>query len=209
MRARFFTVAAVLLSTIVFISGPALAQSNRKPARFKSAPVYTAYGSNVFIRGGYSFADIEARSNASAPLFGLGFTRTLESSNSLVFAVEVEALGARLGLDYPDEALRTEENGWLAAGLVSLKWSFFPESVISPYASLGLGPGYARATLEVEGLEDVSRDDGLAFAYTGRAGLSAQLSKKISIDAGYRYLGLTRESTVGFHNGEIGLNYSF
>ena len=178
------------------------------PRQKQFRSVYGAFGQAAFLRGGYAFAAHGNGSSGSVDgiIGSVGYRRALQPrTNGL--SLEGEVVYLRDGEDGMLFGVPLETTTIGVTGIFALRWDANPTGVITPYVSAGVGPAYYDVEIESG---DVSVSDGAVFfGYSGRAGLEAQLSDRISLEAGYRYLGATRDGNVGIHSGEMGLNYNF
>lgn len=78
---------------------------------------------------------------------------------------------------------------------------------LSPYASVGVGPGIISARASAGGLS--ASDTSVGVAYQGRAGVEYELSDRVSASLGYRYLGLYEDARLVNHTAEAGVSYRF
>lgn len=101
--------------------------------------------------------------------------------------------------------------GTLWYGMINGFYDFMPTQTISPF--VGLGIGYAKADLEIEG---ESEDDNV-FAFQAALGMAFQINERLKCDLQYRYFD-TEEPDFGdgvdsdsitIHSVLAGLRYSF
>lgn len=176
----------------------------RRQAR--SGSVYNSFGQSLFLRGGYIFAAHgggEADSS-SAPLAAIGYRSKGARMGNHVWSLETEAVYAR---DSEDILSTVTLSGFTLGGFLAGRWDYATGSPISPYASAGVGPVYIEATI-ADAFTEIT-DSTVVFGYTGRAGMEVQISDSVSLDLGYRYLGVTDDGTAGLHTAEGGLNFNF
>ena len=184
-------------------------EPGQAPPRPKFRSVYGAFGQSAFVRGGYAFGAHGGGVSGSIDgiVASVGYRRALQPRTSNGLSLETEAVyfrdsGEATVFGVPIEATAT---GY--TGVFAVRWDANPAGVINPYVSAGGGPAYYNVEFSSGG---VSVSDGVfVFGYSGRAGLEARVSPRVSLEAGYRYLGATRDGTVGIHSGELGLNYGF
>jgi len=187
------------------------AENPDNPAKARrSGSVYNNFGQSLFVRGGYIFAAHSGgvSDQASAPMFAVGYRAPMSRFGRNRWNFETEVVYARDSEDIvliPPTTLTL--SGYAITGLASVRWEYDTRSAISPFISAGVGPTYARAKVS-DGITEIA-DGEWAFGYSGRAGLEAHLSDRVSMEAGYRYLGATNSGTAGLHTGEVGLNLNF
>lgn len=172
---------------------------------FRSGSAYSGFRNAAFVRGGYIFAARGggAATSESAPSIAAGFRFKTYQNGKSVISSETEVLYAR-----DSESVAPLE--FTLSGITALtgfRWEYKTGSGVNPFASVGIGPGYARLKID-DGIDAVVLDDW-TFAYSGRAGVSLDITKAISIETAYRYLGTTQVGTPGQHSGEVGLNFGF
>ena len=179
------------------------------PPRPKFPSVYGSFGQAAFLRGGYAFAAHGGGTSGSIDGFVIsaGYRRALNRELSNRLSVETEAVYFRDSEEASIIGIPFTTTATSYTGIVALRWDGNPAGVVNPYASAGAGPAYYEVEVESLGVSD--SDGEVVFGYTGRAGLEVQLAPQVSLEAGYRYLGATRDGTIGFHSGEVGLNYKF
>ena len=200
MRILIFAFVSLLISTT-----HGFAQDDSNHAYAWRAPDST--GNAVFIRGGYIFASHGGggAEESDAPMAALGYRGPITSgTRQNVWSWETELFFAR---DSEDIAGLFTVDGYLLNGFASIRWDYKSFSGIGPYLSAGIGPSYIEATLS-DATSSFTVSDW-AFGYTGRAGVRTELSKRLSLDLGYRYLGVTDAGTAGLHAAEIGFNFDF
>lgn len=192
----------------------AYAQNPSKATRTRSTSPYTNFGPTAFIRGGYAFAGLNPGDNipTDAPLIGAGARIPISRSGQNLLSFESEGVyiwGSDETFD-PLSGVTTDERGWALTGLFGLRWQYLPSAGgISPFISAGVGPAYIRQSIRFDDGSPTLSADTLALGYSGRAGLSVTLAQNISIEWAYRYLGATRNGTIGAHIAEMGLNLDF
>ena len=168
--------------------------------------VYSSYGETAFLRGGYIFASRGA-GDYDALGFSVGYRKAWREHGKSRFGLEGELIYSRDSEDFLVLGLPVEVTTWGLAGVGALRWSYALSEHLSPFASVGIGPGYFHASID-DGITEIS-DGDLTFVYTGRAGLEVNVSEQISLETAYRYLGTTQDGTPGYHSAELGLNYNF
>jgi opacity protein-like surface antigen len=154
-------------------------------------------GGTAFSGGGSEFAD-----NITGSV-GAGFDLGQRG-----FSVETELYLLRDSETISDPFFGTITAKALGlAGLLSLRYDIDTGSPLTPFASVGVGPGYFRATVD-DGVTSIS-DDDFTFVYSGRAGLALGVSDRLGVEAAYRYLDTTQDGFAGQHSVEVGLNLGF
>ena len=192
----------------------AYAQNPRKAERARSASPYGRFSSAAFVRGGYAFAGLNPGENfpTDAPLASAGFRFPVSRSGSSLLSFESEAVvlwGDETIFD-PFTGVTAEISGTSVVGLFGLRWQHQnPAGGLSPFVSAGAGPAYLRSRVEFDDGSPDLAGDTLAFGYGARAGVAVSLAERVSIEWAYRYLGATRDTTVGAHAAELGLNLKF
>jgi opacity protein-like surface antigen len=182
----------------------AKSQKDDAGARVRSGSVYDGYRRTAFVRGGTAFsgggAEFGKNFGGSA---GVGFKL---GNNG--FSLQTELLVLRDTETVSDPLFGTFTAKALAlAGLVGLRYDLDAGAGVNPFASVGVGPGYFRATID-DGVSSVSGDD-FTFVYSGRAGLAFDLSERFGFEAAYRYLDTSQSGAPGQHSVELGLNLGF
>ena len=186
-----------------------------KPARPKGVadpegPALVLRGGDIFIADGPGFYDdftspyaaVGYRSPARA--FGLKHSR---------LSLEGEAIYFSQNDDYDFGLGFIETTAWTLAGIGSLRWGWDWNFPVEPYAAAGVGFAYTHLSVE-DGVANVDQGD-IDFAYQGRAGVSARIARPVSLEAGYRYLGVQRPGPVdgtggfGVHGLEAGVVWRF
>lgn len=180
----------------------------RAPSESERRPRYRESRQAVFLRAGYVFAagGPGLADGAGAASWGAGYRRRFGPNSP--FSVEAEAIYMKdsdpvtIGVGVETASLR------FVSGLASLRWDG-PEFAgrLRPYLSGGFGPTQVKTRLDdgVTPLEDAD----IGLGYVARAGVSAPLFRRASVEAGYRYLGATNDAAVGTHAAELGLVYRF
>lgn len=198
------------LLSAVLILAPTVAAAQAQQGEFKSGSVYSSYGSSAFVRGGYGFAAHGGGASGSidAITFAAGYApvpkwrfggSTLGFESEIVYFRDSEDIDLGAG-GVLDTTL------WSLTGLLSLRYEY-DMGAIRPFMSAGVGPAYWRASVD-DGITEIS-DGEFKLGYSGRAGIEAALSDRVSLEAAYRYLGATINGTAGFHSAELGLNLDF
>ncbi len=184
------------------VKGEASSPSSAPAARRGS--VYKDFSRRAFVRGGTAFSGGGAEfADNLAGSVGAGFDL---GNNGL--SVETEILVLRDTETLIDPFFGTLTAKALAlAGLVSLRYDVETDVGVNPFASVGVGPGYIRATLD-DGVTSIS-DDDFTFAYSGRAGVTVDFTERFGVEAAYRYLDTTRDGFAAQHLVELGLNLGF
>jgi opacity protein-like surface antigen len=176
---------------------------------FRSGSAYSGFRNAAFVRGGYIFAARGggATSGESAPSIAAGFRfKTYQQGNSVISS-ETEVLYARDSDTVDLLGTPVDATLWGVAGLTGFRWDYRTGVIVSPFASVGVGPAYFRGKLD-DGLTVIS-DGDWTFAYSGRAGVTLDISESVSLETAYRYVGTTQAGTPGLHSGELGLNLKF
>ena len=186
---------------------PETAEPQPKRRSSSRGSVYQRYGSTAFIRGGLFFADTEAGTDVSQPYGAIGYRRQISRRGRSNIGLEGEIVGAFDSETIDVLGTIVDTDVLLLAGVGSARLDYEVSRSFAPFASVGLGVAYARASVD-DGVTEIS-DGEVAFAYTGRAGFAANFSDRFGIEAAYRYLGVTSDATGGLHGGELGLNYRF
>ncbi len=96
-------------------------------------------------------------------------------------------------------------------------YDFMKENVVSPYVTAGIGALRHKGKIDAVGGLGVSavKGDDTTFAYQLGFGAAYDLSEKVALDGGYRYLGGSdiKISTSSFeydaHELRVGLRYNF
>lgn len=156
--------------------------------------VSVAQDSEIRVEGGYTGA-LEFETG-----FGLAVALGKKFNNN--FRGEIEYTHRKHELtDVSDEYARTHTM------MLNMLYDLEHGSTITPYLGGGLGIGW---------LEDV---DGSEFAYQFLAGVNLEVTKRTDLILGYRYAGMTDadyevegvdiSASVGTHNFELGVRYSF
>jgi opacity protein-like surface antigen len=189
----------------------ALAGEEARPAS-QAAPsskshrgsVYSAYSRRAFVRGGTAFAGGGSDFGENFAIAGgVGFDLRHPG-----LSVETEVIGLRDTETLIDPFLGTLTAKSLAlAGLVSLRYDAKTDFGVNPFASVGVGPGYVRLTLD-DGVTSIS-DDDITFAYSGRAGVTVDFTQRLGLEAAYRYLDTSQSGFAGQHLVELGLSLGF
>lgn len=174
--------------------------------RASRGSVYDSYGQSVFLRGGYVFA-ARGASDYEAPSFAAGYRTTFREAGRSTFSLEGELIYSRDSEDLLVLGLPVEATIWGLSAIGAVRWQYALGEHVSPFASVGIGPGYFHASLD-DGVTSIE-DGDLTFAYTGRTGVAFAVSDQISLETAYRYLGTAQSGTPGYHTAEIGLNYDF
>ncbi len=200
---------------------------------------YESNGNAFFLRAGYAFDSTEEFTIAdlNAELAPLGVMVSGNPSDELVnTSAFYSSIGVRQKLKRAGEsmislegeflAVREEEKreltgafgsaffqavGWGLLPNAALRWQYNFDGRVSPYASAGLGPAITLFSFErtINGVGFETKNTDVVFGYTGRTGLEFAITPSFGIEAGYRYLGATDDVAVGFHAGELGLNFKF
>ncbi|MEO0399476.1 MAG: hypothetical protein AAF224_08670 [Pseudomonadota bacterium] len=183
---------------------------------FKQASIYHRYGNQAFVRGGYIIGSTVSEGGYDAPYGSIGYDWKLARSGNSMFRIESELLVGRfsdtleLGPALTNPLIETTVSQWFLAGLVGVRWDGFIASPVSPYASMGVGPGLLTARATVTDLTtDVSASSSgseFSMVYSGRAGLQARLRDNFGVELGYRFLDYTDAGEPGRHSVELGLN---
>lgn len=161
----------------------------------------------AFIRGGYVFASggTGLADGAGAATYGAGYRRYFSENSP--FSIEAEAVYQKdmdpvtIGVGVETASLR------YISGLASLRWEAPKFGAFTPFISGGFGPTQVKTRLD-DGLTPLE-DADIGLGYVGRVGVSAPLFKRVSVEAGYRFLGATNDSGVNTHAAEFGLVYRF
>ena len=177
--------------------------SSSAPAA-RSGSVYSGFSRRAFVRGGTAFSGGGADFGDNfAGAAGVGF----DLGNGGL-SVETEVLVLRDSETLVDPLFGTITAKALGiAGLVSLRYDVETDFGVNPFASVGVGPGYLRASLD-DGVTSIS-DDDFTFAYSGRAGVTVDFSERFGVEAAYRYLDTTLSGASAQHFVELGLNLGF
>ncbi len=179
-------------------------KQKRTKAHQMSGSVYDAFERNIGVRGGYFFSDISDITEVGSGFGAASMGKTIARNNRSTLRAEAEILVARDHEEATLLATTIEATSWTIATMFGLSWIYDSGSIVDPYLGVSVGAG----NLFID-TNFTDADHTLALAYSGRAGLQTRVSKGISLDLGYRYLGLTRGGTEGLHSGELGLNYHF
>ncbi|MDZ7627548.1 MAG: outer membrane beta-barrel protein [Parvularculaceae bacterium] len=182
-------------------AAPQVKQAKSEP---RAGSVYDGFSRRAFVRGGTAFAG-----------GGADFGNNIVGSAGANFAigrsglsVETELLILRDSETFSDPFFGTFTAKALAlAGLVGLRYDLDTGSPVNPFASVGIGPGYLRATLD-DGVSSITADD-FTFAYSGRAGLTVDVTERFGFEAAYRYLDTSQSGASAQHSVELGLNLGF
>ncbi|MEM9168781.1 MAG: outer membrane beta-barrel protein [Pseudomonadota bacterium] len=181
-----------------------------RAARARSRSVYDAFGPRASVRGGYAFAghatggddfDVSGLTGAVAYIHPMHriFLGTISIEGEIAYfrdREEASVLGSTL-----------QSTIWGVAPLFGVRWDLNPAGKINPFASVSGGGAYTEASVD-DGA--ISFADGqITLAYGGRGGIETRLTDRLSVEAAYRYIGFTRDGTLGVHSAEIGLNYGF
>ncbi len=166
--------------------------------------VYNSYSRRAFVRGGTAFSGGGAQFGDNfAGAAGVGFDLGRRG-----LSVETEILALRDSETLVDPFLGTVTAKALGlAGLVSLRYDVETDFGVNPFASVGVGPGYLRASLD-DGVTSTSGDD-FTFAYSGRAGVTVDFSERFGVEAAYRFLDTSQNGFPAQHLVELGLNLGF
>jgi len=171
--------------------------------------LYSSYGQSVSLRGGYVFASNRegVDGSPSAGIFGAAYIKPIKRYGNHVLSLETEIVYSRdadsvtiLGADVTSKI-------WSVTGLLEGRYEYVTGWGFNPFATFGIGPAYARSALTTAGAEN--REGALVLAYSGRAGLQANISEKISIEGGYRFLGSTFGDSSIIQSLEVGVNLQF
>jgi len=177
--------------------------------RTKPRSLYSSYGQSVSLRGGYVFASNRegVDGSPSAGIFGAAYIKPIKRYGNHVLSLETEIVYSRdadsvtiLGADVTSKI-------WSVTGLLEGRYEYVTGWGFNPFATFGIGPAYARSALTTAGAEN--REGALVLAYSGRAGLQANISEKISIEGGYRFLGSTFGDSSIIQSLEVGVNLQF
>lgn len=176
----------------------------------RSGSVYKDYGQAVFLRGGYAFASHnfgDGEVSVNGLMLAGGYRKALSKKKRGQISVEGEIvwLSDSEEVDLLGTPLETTVTGY--TGIVALRWDANPQANLSPFASVGVGPAYYRVKAETPTTSD--SDGDFAVGYTARAGVTARVGDRVTMEAAYRYLGATESSTIGFHGAEVGVNLGF
>lgn len=212
---------AVFALGMTMIASSASGQEYYRSEALARDSAYHTNGNAFFLRGGYVFDSteedfddfsgipgLEDLGDTSSVYGSLGVRNKLIRAGASMFALEVEALVARDTVDF-DDGLGNflDFNEWIVAPQISGRWQYNFHGRIAPFASVGVGPAIVIDSIE-SSIGDVS-DTSVFFSYNGRAGLEINITPRFGMEAAYRYLGVTDETTAGFHAGEIGFNFKF
>jgi opacity protein-like surface antigen len=198
------------------VAGPDVtnAQEPARGATLKrgAGSVYSSFKNSISIRPGYAFAgdlfDLGTSGEAGLTA-GASFRRTPRGRDANGWYYEAEVLYLR------DEELEpglVDATAWSLTGLASVgyQYDFGPAR---QYLSFGVGPHYSdgSVTTTVLGTPVTADADGdINLGYSLRAGFAGDLTKRLTFEAGYRYLGATDfDDTVSYHIGEVGFTYSY
>ncbi len=178
-------------------------QSASAPAARRGS-VYNSYSRRAFVRGGTAFSGGGADFGDNfAGAAGVGF-----DLGNKGLSVETEVLVLRDSETFVDPFFGTITAKALGiAGLVSLRYDVDTDFGFNPFASVGVGPGYLRASLD-DGVTSIS-DDDFTFTYTGRAGVTVDFSERFGVEAAYRFLDTSQNGFAAQHLVELGLNLGF
>jgi opacity protein-like surface antigen len=177
-----------------------------EPPAARRGSVYSSYDRAIFLRPGYIFAARGAGS-FDAPAVATGYRSTFHRAGRSAFAWEGELHYLRDSEDFLVLGVPTETSLWGLTGLGGVRWTYALSDVVSPFASIGVGPSYFRGKVESGGI--TVADGDFTVAYSGRTGLEFNISEQFSLETAYRYLGTTQSGTPGFHSAEVGLNLNF
>lgn len=170
----------------------------------RSGSVYRGFSRQAFVRGGTAFSGGGAEFGGNfTGAAGVGFDI---GNSGLSLQTEVLVLRDTETLVDPFFGTITAKALGLA-GLLSLRYDLDTGVGVNPFATVGVGPGYFRATLD-DGFTSIS-DDDITFAYSGRAGVAIDVTKRFGIEAAYRYLDTSQSGFPGQHSVELGLNLGF
>ena len=177
--------------------------------------VYRSYGHATFIRGGVNFADLRDDRNVTSLHGSIGGRVEAIRSGRLGVSVEGELFAIRNNVDAFDVngQLLTDYQQWAFAALVGLRLDYAVTKNISPFASFGVGPAYADQVGQIATEENLilldQIDDSIQVGYGGRTGVEIYVAEGLSIEAAYRYFGMTTNPTTGLHSAEIGIATRF
>lgn len=194
------------------VAGPD--QQSRGPMLKRGAgSVYSSLKNSISIRPGYAFAgdllDFGSSSSKAGLSAGASFRRTPSGRDADGWYYEAEVLYLR---DEDSEAGVLDATLWSLTGLASLgyQYDFGPAR---QYISFGVGPHYSDGSLTTTVLGTpvtVDSDGDINLGYSLRAGFAGDVTKRLTFEAGYRYLGATDfDETISYHIGEVGFTYSY
>lgn len=206
------------LGAVAFVFAPTLALAagaSDGPDYDHRALSYAAWHDGFFVRGGYGFHAHAAgiSGSLSAPMGAAGYRHTISLYGRSRILFEMEGVYVRDSESITDGVNVAKATVWGVSGLAGFRWQYDTRVGVSPFVSASVGPNYSHARLEFGPGSNPSfysiADGGWAFGYSGRAGIEASLSDRVSIEAAYRYLGATKDVTDGVHAAEIGLNFNW
>jgi opacity protein-like surface antigen len=161
----------------------------------------------AFVRGGYSFAagGSGLANGAGAPLFAAGWSHRLGERSDFSFEGEFiyqkDQDPVTIGVGVETATVRS------ITGLASLRWDGPKWGPVRPYVSGGFGPAHVKTRLD-NGVAPLTASD-IELGYGARVGVSAPLSRRFALEAGYRFLGASNAAAVNTHSVEAGLVYRF
>ncbi|MGF1544894.1 MAG: outer membrane protein [Parvularculaceae bacterium] len=186
---------------------PAAAQSRNGDAP-RWGSVYDGYGNAVFASAGHAFAAHTSDGDFDVSGFsgGGGYRRAFLRRAGFRFFFQPEIVYVRESEGVDILGVEIDNTLWGLAGLLSTRVEY-PNAFLTPFVSAGVGPAYFETVVD-DGISKI-KDGELAVGYGARAGVERAITRQISLEAAYRYLGATREQAIGFHGAEIGVNYNF
>lgn len=160
----------------------------------------------LFFRGGYSFAASGQglADGAGAPLYAVGYRTRIREGLPLSFEAEVVFQRDKdpviIGVGQEEATRRA------ISGLASLRYDAPKFGPVTPYFSGGFGPVHVKTEID-NGFTPIA-DSKIELGYGARVGVAMPLTRRASVEAGYRLLGATNDA-IKTHSAEIGLSFSF